>query len=372
MKFKKLISFCAFLVLTSSLFAQGTKYHLLIGTYTSPGKSEGIYVYEFDTQNAALTYKTKAVIGSPSYFALTKDRKHLYTVGEDQGSKISAFAYDSKTGDLKFLNTVASGSKGPTYISLDANDKYVFAANYGGGSLTAAPINPDGTLGEDTQDIKHEGSVSHPRPHVHSAVLTPDNKYVMAADLGTDKVNIYKFDAKKRPNALSPAEQPFLSLNDQTGPRHSTFHPNGKFYYVVGEFDGSITAFSYKKGKFNKIQSSTMKPEGYVGKADGADIHVSADGKFLYASTRNVLNEIVTFSVDQNTGMLTFVGKTSTLGKSSRTFDIDPSGNWMLVTNQATGNIVVFKRDQVTGLVTPTGEQLQIDKPSFVKFVPID
>lgn len=373
MNFKKILSVCAFMILSAGLFAQGTKYHMLVGTYTAPGKSEGIYVYEFDTQNANLTYKSKVAIGSPSYFAVTNDRKFVYAVSEDRSRNISALSFDSHTGDLKLLNSVPSGSGGPTYISVDAKGKYVFAGNYGGGTLTAVPVNADGTLGSDIQDIKHEGkSVAKNKPYVHSAVVSPDNKYVITADLGTDKMNIYKFNAKNRPNALSPADQPFVILAPGAGPRHSTFHPNKKFYYVVTELDGTVNAFSYKKGKLTPIQTIAMAPEGYTGKPDGADIHVSADGKFLYASTRNVLNEIVIYSIDQSSGRLTLIGRQSNLGKSSRTFDIDPSGDWLISTNQGTNEIVVFKRDQQTGLLTPTGQKIEIDRPSLVKFVKID
>jgi 6-phosphogluconolactonase len=373
MNLKRIICLCAFWGLVSPLFAQGSKYHLLIGTYTAPGKSEGIYVYEFDAKNGTATYKSKAVIGSPSYFTLSSNRKFLYSVSEDRTSNINAFAFDSKTGDLKLINSVVSGGTGPTYISIDAKNKYVFAANYGGGSLTAVPLNADGSLGSDIQDIKHEGkSIAKTKPYVHSAVVSPDNKYVITADLGTDKMNIYSFNAKNRPNALVPAAQKFVNLAPGAGPRHSAFHPNKKFYYAVTELDGSVNAFSYKKGKLTALQNITMIPAEYTGKPDGADIHISADGKFLYASTRNALNEIVIYSIDQKTGNLTLAGRQSTMGKSSRTFDIDPSGNWMLVTNQGTNEIIFFKRDKQTGIISPTGQKIEIDKPSFVKFVKID
>ncbi|HEY1008870.1 MAG: lactonase family protein [Daejeonella sp.] len=373
MNTRKLLSLFTFLAISTSLFAQGTKYHLLIGTYTAPGKSEGIYVYEFDTKDASTTYKSKVAVGSPSYFAVTNDRKFVYAVSEDRNRNINAMSFNSKTGELKLLNSVPSGSGGPTYISVDANGKYVFVGNYGGGTITALPINPDGTLGSDIQDIKHEGkSIAKTKPYVHSAVVSPDNKFVITADLGTDKMNVYAFDAKKRPNPLTPTAQGFVSLAPGSGPRHSTFHPNKKFYYAVTELDGTVNAFTYKNGRIDLIQTIKMADDSYTGKPDGADIHVSADGKFLYATTRNVLNEIAIYSIDQKTGKLTVVGRQPIGGKSSRTFDIDPSGNWMLVTSQGTNEILFFKRDQQTGLLTPTGQKIQHDRPSLVKFVKID
>ena len=373
MTFKKIFCFAAFLLLSPALFAQLTKYHLLIGTYTSPGKSEGIYVYEFDSQNGEMTYKTKAILESPSYFAVTKDRKFVYSVTEGKESKISSLAFDSKTGELKLLNSQPSGSNGPTYVSVDARGKYVFAANYGGGSVTALPVESDGTLGPDIQDIKHEGkSIARKKPFVHSVIVSPDNKYVLTADLGTDKINIYRFNARNRPQALSAAIQPFAILDPGAGPRHITFHPNKKFLYAVTEINSKVYAFKYKKGHLSQIQSVSLVPEGFAGPGHGADIHVSADGKFLYASTRSTLNEIAVFSIDQKTGMLSLVAKQPSFGKSSRTFDIDPSGNWLLSTSQVTNEIIVFKRDQETGKLTPTGQKLQIDKPSLLRFVPID
>jgi len=151
-----------------------------------------------------------------------------------------------------------------------------------------------------------------------------------------------------------------------------TFHPNKKFLYSVTEINSKVYAFKYKKGHLSQIQSVSMLPDGFTGPGHGADIHVSADGKFLYASTRSTLNEIAIYSIDQKSGMLSLKAKEPSFGKSSRTFDIDPSGNWLLSTGQVTNEIIVFKRDQETGKLTPTGQKLQIDKPSLVRFVPID
>lgn len=369
----KVVFFFTFWILTSILKAQSPKYHLLIGTYTSPGKSEGIYVYEFDSGSGAMTFKSKAMIESPSYFALTTNRKFVYAVTEGKGNKISSFAFDTKTGNLNFLNSQPSGSNGPTYIAVDAMGKYVFAANYGGGSITALPLEADGTLGADIQDIKHEGSsIARKKPFVHSAILSPDNKYVLTADLGTDKINIYRFNAKNRPRALSAAVQPFILLDPGSGPRHLTFHPNKKFLYSVTEINSKVYAFKYSGGSLSQIQSVSMLAEGFTGPGHGADIHVSPDGKFLYANTRSTVNEIAIYLIDQRTGMLSLIDKQPSLGKSSRTFEIDPSGNWLLSTGQASNEIIVFKRDKQTGKLTPTGQKLQIDKPSLVKFVPID
>ena len=373
MKLKNFIIFCVLMFVSSTLFAQAQKFHLLVGTYTSPGKSEGIYVYEFNSENGEITYKSKLALESPSYFAVSPDRKFVYTVSESKESKINALSFDTKSGQLKFINSRPSGSAGPTHISVDAQRNYVFAANYGGGSLTALPIDSDGSLGADIQDIKHEGkSIAKNKPFVHSAVISPDNKYVFAADLGTDKINIYRFNAKNRPNALSPAPQAFALLDPGAGPRHSVFHPNKKYFYAVTELNSKVYACEYKNGSLKQIQSISMIPEGFTSPGHGADIQVSQDGKFLYANTRSVVNEIAIFSIDQSNGKLSLVDKQASLGKSSRTFAIDPTSNWVISTSQGTNELIVFKRNQETGKLTPTGQKISIDKPSLVKFVMMD
>ena len=351
----------AFLLLSSMLFAQ--KYHVLIG-----GR-EGIFTYQFDSKTGVLVEKSKATPGT-SFLAVAPDRKHIYSA--TSGSTASSFAYNSKTGELTFINSKPLGG-GSAYVSVDASQRYLFSASYGGGSLTAMPIEKDGSLGGDTQFIQIEGkSIVKDKPFIHSAVVSPDNKYVMFADLGTDKIHIFNFDVAKRPNPLTPGEQPFYLLEPGAGPRHSTFHPSGKFYYVVTELNSTVSAFSYNKGKLTHLQTESMIPSGYTGIGDGADIHVSPDGKFLYANTRNNLNDIVIYSINQNNGKLTFAGRQATFGKSARTFDIDPTGNFLIVTNSATSDVFVFKRDQKTGLLTPTGQKLAISGPGIVKFVQID
>ncbi|HEY0772369.1 MAG TPA: lactonase family protein [Sphingobacteriaceae bacterium] len=348
------------------------KYYLFVGTYTSPGRSEGIYVFEFDTQTAGTKYKSVAVISNPSYFALTRDQRFLYAVSEDQESRISGFAFNPKNGELRFLNSQLSGGAGPTYISVDDNGKYVFAANYKGGSITVVPIEENGLLGADIQDIKHEGkSIVKDKPFVHSAVLSPDNKFVFAADLGTDRVNIYKYDPGKRPSPLSRAQVPFVTLHPGAGPRHTIFHPSGNFFYVVAELSSVVMVYRYRNGKLTHIQMLTLLPEGYSGKGDGADIQVSADGRFLYANTRNVINEILVFSINRQNGLLTQIGRHSTMGERPRTFTIDPSGDWLVVPNQGSNSINILRRDQKTGLLSPSGIVITVDQPSLVKFAEI-
>lgn len=360
--------------LTSGSFAQGAKYQLIIGSYNTPAKPEGIYVYDFNTQTGELTHKTTTNVASPSYLAVSPDRKYIYAVSEDASQSVNAFGYNSASGQLTFLNKQSTGGGSPTYVSIDATGKYVFVANYAGGNFAAVPVLKDGSLGTDIQYTKHEGSSVHRRqtkPYAHSTVVSPDNKYLFVSDLGTDKINIYNFDPKKSPS-LSPAEPPFVSVAPGSGPRHFTFHPNKKFAYLIQEINGTITAFDYKAGRLSALQTVSIVTEGFTGRVGAADIHVSPDGKFLYGSNRGDANDLSIYAIDQKDGKLTFVGRQSTLGKTPRNFVIDPTGNFLLAANQDTNDIFVFKRDQKTGLLTATGQKLSISKPSCLQFVRVN
>jgi 6-phosphogluconolactonase len=227
-------------------------------------------------------------------------------------------------------------------------------------------------LQEEGQLIKHEGSsINKSRqqsPHVHSTVLSPDNKYLMTPDLGTDKVYIYNFDRTNTANPLTPSVPAFVNVKAGSGPRHLVFHPNKKFAYLIHEMEGMITVFDYKNGKLTEKQTITMLPAGFSGRIGAADIHISPDGRFLYGSNRDDANEIVIYSIKKD-GTLTYTGRQSTLGKSPRNFVIDPTGNFLLVANQNSDNILIFRRDKKTGLLTPLDKNIQIGAPVCLKFV---
>ena len=359
--------------------AQNTKtknYYLLVGTYTNPEKTNGIHVYTFDAENGTVAEKSKFTdITNPSYLAVSKDKKNVYSVSEGgEGKGVNAFSFDMASGKLRFLNSGTAGGNGPCYISVDDKKKVVFAGNYGGGSLSATRLKEDGSLSTEVQVIQHEGSSVNKsrqdKPHVHAVVLSHDNRYLMVPDLGTDKVNIYKLDANNaRP--LTASEQPFATVNPGGGPRHLTFHPNGKYAYLILEMEGAIAAFDYKDGNLNKMQDITMLTPGFNGKVGAADIHISPDGKFLYGSNRGEANEIVIYSIGKN-GKLTYAGRQSEGINTPRNFAIDPTGNFLLAANQNGNDIVIFKRDQKTGKLSPTGNRIQVDKPVCLKFVAID
>jgi len=357
--------------------SKSDQYDLVIGTYTNKDKTSGIHVYAFNSKTGEFSFKSKAQnIPNPSYLAVTADKKNLYSVSEAGGGSGSIYAYsfDAPSGKLTLLNSVSSGGDGPCYVSVDDKKKHVFVGNYGGGSLTAVRLNEDGSLSSDSQTIQDVGSSvykpNQDKPHVHAAVISPDGHYLLVPDLGIDKVNIYAIEEGKA-KSLTPASQPFASIKPGGGPRHITFSPDGKYAYLVQELDAMVTAFTYNKGKLEAIQSITMLPEGFTGKVGAADIHTSPDGKFLYASNRGEANDIAIYAIGKD-GKLTYAGRQSSLGSAPRNFAIDPSGNFLLAANQNSDDIFLFKRDQKTGLLSPTGAKITVSMPVCLKFVALD
>ncbi len=362
-----------FLFLSGITHAQS--YFLFIGTYTTNG-SKGIYVYRFDaaTGKATPVSFTDSII-NPSYLTIAPDGQHVYAVTEsamkDTGS-VSAFAFDKNSGKLAFMNKYSSGGDNPCYVEITKDGKYVTVGNYTGGSLSAYPVNADGSLQKASQHIQHTGtSIDKSRqdhPHVHCTVFTPDGKYLLVPDLGIDKVMMYKFDPSAA-QPLQPAAQPFAASSPGHGPRHITFHPNNQFAYLVEEMSGTVITYQYKNGRLDRLQEIAAHPAEYKGPIGSADIHVSPDGNFLYASNRGDENNIAVFAINKKTGRLTTKGYQSTLGKTPRNFVIDPTGNWLLAANQNTGNIVIIKRDKSTGMLTPTGDEIKIPSPVCLKML---
>jgi len=362
------------LLMTAPVMAMSQEYYLLIGTYTS-GKSEGIYVYKFNSQTGEASYVSKAAGSNPSYLAVSPDKKYVYSVyedGDDKGS-VAAYSFDVKTGAMQFLNKQNSGGDHPCYVAVDEKGKWVTVANYSGGNFSLLGVSPDGYLRAADRTIQMSGNGPNQqrqeKPHVHSTVFTPDYKHLLVQDLGTDKIMIYDFDAKK--GELKPAKAPFAATHPGGGPRHVDFHPSGDYAYLIEELSGNVTAYKYDKGKLQYLQTISAVKEGFKGAIGSADIHVSRDGRFLYASNRGSEDDIAIFAIDKSTGKLTLKGHQSVLGKTPRNFSIDPSGRYLLAANQGTNNIVIFKRDPETGLLQDTGKKLEVDKPVCLKWVPV-
>lgn len=352
--------------------------NLIIGTYTQPGKSEGLYVYEFNSVTGELSYKNKATgVVNPSFLTISENQKYVYSVnetGRETPGGVSSFQFEPISGDLKFLNKVKSMGDAPCFISIDKKGKNVFVGNYSGGNLAAFKVQPNGSLYDAMQVIQHEGSginkSRQEKPHVHSTVISPDNKYLLVGDLGTDKVHSYRIRNGNFPHILTEHQPPFTAVAPGSGPRHLTFHPNGKIAYLIHEMTADVSVYNYEKGTLTAIQSISMLAPGFKGSIGAADIHVSADGKFLYASNRGDANDIVIYVIDEN-GKLSLTGRQSTLGKGPRNFAIDPSGNFLLAANQNSDEIVVFKRDHESGLLTDTNKRIQVGQPVCLVFAPL-
>lgn len=351
------------------------EYHLLVGTYTNNG-SKGIYVYRFNAATGEATWVSNTdSAANPSYLSLSPDGKFVYAVYEEGGQtngQVSAYAFDRTTGTLRLLNQQPSGGDHPCYVASTKNNKWVAVGNYTGGNVAIFPVNADGSLQPAAQTMQHEGSSVNKnrqeKPHVHAAVFSPKEDYLLVPDLGIDKVMAYQFNSKNKA-PLKPAAVPFAASEAGSGPRHLTFHPNGKFAYLIEELTGTVLVYGYANGKLTKLQRIATHPGDYKGAIGSADIHVSPDGKFLYASNRGDANNIAIFSVNPTTGKLTAKGHQPTLGQTPRNFMIDPSGNYLLAANQTSNNIVVFKRDKKTGLLTALKKQIEVPSPVCLKMV---
>ncbi len=350
-----------------------------IGTYTG-GQSKGIYIYQLDLTSGELTPDGAApFVESPSFLAVDSGHRYLYavnesaSVGPQHAGLVSAFAIVPKTGALKLLNQQSSRGSGPCHISIDSHSKHVLVANYNSGSVAVLPILEGGKLGPATGFVQHTGSSVDPdrqkEPHAHSIYLDPNNQYVLSADLGIDKVLVYRYDAGK--GTIAPDSPPFASVAPGAGPRHIAFHPDGHFVYVVNEMFSTVTAFTYDaaSGTLKEIETVSALPTDFKGADTAAEIAIHPNGKFLYSSNRGS-DTIAIFTIDTQTGKIKPEGHQPTQGKGPRHFIIDPTGKYLIAANQDSDNVVVFRIDERTGALTPTGHSISLPKPVCVIVLP--
>jgi 6-phosphogluconolactonase len=361
-----------FLCMATSIVYGQDSYYLYIGTYTRK-TSEGIYVYQFNATSGDLKLISIAKdIVNPSFLAISADQRFLFSLGGSKNDSVNSFSIDKSTRHLTLLNTQSlGGSFGACHLQADQTGSWLIVGNYGSGSVTVLPIQPNGMLGPVSQTIQHEGKSVDPdrqqKPFVHSINIAPNNRDVFVPDLGTDKIMSYMLDHKS--GQLNSSPIPFATVTPGSGPRHFTFHPNGKFAYLINEMSATITAFNYEEGALQSFQTVKNLPEEYNGHQWAADIHISPDGKFLYASNR-AHESLGIYKINAEIGSLTLVGHQQVQGKTPRNFAIDPSGNFLLVANQDSDNIVVFKRNHETGALTFTGKEITISQPVCLKFIP--
>ncbi|MEM5342682.1 lactonase family protein [Paraburkholderia azotifigens] len=373
-------------------FAQGTAaapadgvYDLIVGTYTGP-KSEGIYVYRFDTKSGDATQVSSAKTDNPSYVIASRDGRYVYSVNEqpgdngpaDQRGGISAFSFNAKSGQLTFLNRVSSDGNDPCYLSISPDGKYLTTANYSvaanpGGSFAVFPLQPDGQVGPSVLTVHHDGGGPvkgrQDNAHVHSTVFSPDGKYLFAQDLGTDKLYAYRYTPDGSRGLFGPTEKRYTDVKAGSGPRHLVFGADGKYAYLTSELSATVTVFAYDDGKLTQQQVVPMSKPGFKGTVGAAAIHLSPDGRFLYASNRGDANEIVIYAVDPANGHIREVGRQSSLGKSPREFSIDPTGHWLIVGNQLSDTAYVFRRDPRSGLLEANPKRIDIGSPVDFKWV---
>jgi 6-phosphogluconolactonase len=302
----------------------------------------------------------------------------IYAIGEvgtfagGKGGAVSAFSIDAATGKLTLLNQKSSRGPGPCHVTVDRLGKNALVANYGGGSVACLPIGEDGRLGDATAFIQHKGSSVNPQrqrePHAHSINLDAANRFAFVADLGLDKVLVYRFDPSA--GTLEPNDPPAAVIASGSGPRHFAFHPSGRFAYVINELNSTVTAFAYdaERGTLQTLQTVTTLPEGFDGKSFPAEVQVHPSGKFLYGSNRGH-DSIACFAIDAATGRLTPIGHEPTQGKNPRNFGIDPTGAYLLAANQDGDNVVAFRIDPATGKLSPTGQSIRVPMPVCVKFM---
>jgi len=357
---------------------QDGKTVVYVGTYTRRG-SEGIYVYTFDPSSGALSAVGVAKgIVNPSFLAIAPSRRYLYatsevsTFGDSPGGGVSAFQIDQETGLLTLLNQQASHGAAPCHLSVDQTERVVLVANYSGGNVAVLPMEQDGSLAPATDIVQHRGSSVHPTrqqgPHAHSITIDPTNHYAFAADLGIDKLMVYRLDLDR--DRLVPHDTPSVPVRAGAGPRHFAFDPAGKYAYLINELDSTVTVFGYDadRVRLETLQTISALPQGFGGENTCADVHLSPSGQFLYGSNRGH-DSIAVFRVDGATGQLTSVGHTSTQGRTPRNFAIEPSGRFLLAANQDSDTIVSFWIDEQTGELEPTGAVTEVPLPVCVRFV---
>lgn len=358
---------------------QGTDWRVYIGSYTG-GKSEGIYLLRLDGKTGAMENIGLAVkVDNPSFLALHPSKPFLYSVGSgkneagEQKGMVCAFSINPLNGLLTLLNRQETIGDGPCHVAIAPGGRHVLAANYGSGSIVALPVAEEGALLPASCFIQHEGSSIHPQrqqgPHAHSVGFDIDGKYAFSADLGLDKLMIYRYHENN--GKLTAHTQAFAPFAPGAGPRHFAFHPSGRFVYVVNELSNTVTAFLYEaaEGRLTEIQTIGTLPEGYEEENTTAEIRVHPSGKYVYASNRGH-DSIAAFAVDQNTGQLISLGQTPTGGKTPRNFNVSPDGKYLIAANQQSDTVAAFRIHETTGMPEATGSMAEVFAPVCVVFFP--
>ena len=365
-----------------------------VGTYTGePGSGsngEGIYRFAMNTETGALTQRMlMATTKDPSWITIHPSRRFLYAVNEvndfrGKSGSVSAFSIDQESGDLRALNVVSSEGAGPCYLSIDAAGKFAFVANYGGGTVAVLPILPDGSLGAASDTHKDSGHIGmpsamdgpagsfamsgHDAPHAHMIAPDPRGRFVLATDLGQDRIYTYQFDDVKGVLTLVSGSN-FQAMPTGDGPRHFAFHPNGHWLYAIQEEASTVVAFDYaaETGMLSAKQTISTLPPKFAGTSFASEILVSPDGKFLYAANR--LHDTIAVFVIGTDGKLKWAGEASTMGDYPNQCRIDPTGSFLYACNRKGDSITCFRILRGTGMLAFTGQYTAVGSPGSIAFL---
>lgn len=347
----------------------------LLGTYTE-NTEEGINLIAFDPEQGVMEIlEVASDVENPS-FVIANTKENLVFAAEEtggeQGGVITSFKLDKTNRTLEKINSVYTQGNSPCHISLDPSERFLIVSNYSGGNVTAVPVDQDGYLSDDIQVIRHEGSsINTDRqeaPHVHSAVFHPSESRVFVGDLGTDKIYMYDLD-EKAATPLSPSDPASFSVQAGAGPRHLTFNQEGNRIYLIHELTAEVGVYAYEQGKISHLETHSLVPEDFTGEVGAAEVRISPDGRFLYASNRGEANDITVFAIDGESGQLLQVQNISSQGIAPRNFAITADGKFLICGNQNSDEVVAFYRNNDDGKLTPTGISLSVKKPVYFYFL---
>jgi 6-phosphogluconolactonase len=360
---KFILVVCSIFLINSSM---PTKYYFLIGTYTKNSK-ESIHYASFDPNLKKIELISHTdFLENPSFLTINKNNTKVYAVAETGKGEVVSYDFNKSTGKLSKINALSSGSEDPCHVELHKSEKWIAVSNYSGGSLTVFPVLKDGSLGPTTENITYKGSgpdkSRQEKSHIHSAFFSPDGKTLLVSDLGTDIIHNYSFNEKT--GKLKSKQE--VKLSAGSGPRHVVFHTGIPYVYVIQELTGKITTYRFENGKLTLVNEISSLPADFKGENFSADIHISFDGKYLFASNR-YYDTIVRCEINPKTGKLTQLEQNGVKGKLPRNFAISPDGKYMLVANQGSNSIVVFSMEK--GKMVDMNLQKEVSMPVCIKFL---
>jgi len=376
MKYFNICLVLIFLFMANNATSQQTDAQLfLVGTYTSED-SHGVNLVSFNPQGEAFQIATvNGKIKNPSFVIANKSNTLAFAVQEsegDRGGEVTSFKIDKDSRKLTKINSVKTEGDGPCYLTLAPDEQFILVGNYGGGNLSVIPVNTDGEMSEAVQTKEHTGSsVNKERqeaPHVHSVVFHPNKNQVFVADLGIDQVNIYDFKPEES-TPLLPSATPNIKVAPGSGPRHLVFSENGDHLYLVHEMKGEVGFYKLKDAEYHHVATYPMAEEGFDGDQGGAEIRISSDSKFIYASNRGDAHQITVYKIADSSGELSPIQRISSGGKTPRNFVLTPNEDYLISANQGSDNLVLYKRDSATGKLEKTDHEIEIHKPVYLHFL---